>query len=179
MNLFFGNLFWGLLLVLWGASLILKTFNINMPLAKIFFAVVIILFGIKLLVGDRITFLSSKRSKPRGSSYIRSNRSGDYTLVFSGGTIDLRDLQNDSKDLEITVVFGSADVILPSHINFDIESTAVFGQNVVPKGNPMASPGDPVVRIESTAVFGQIEYRYEVTQRDTARVFTEEPSEDF
>lgn len=37
MNLFFGNMFWGILLVLWGASLILRTFNINMPLAKIFF----------------------------------------------------------------------------------------------------------------------------------------------
>jgi hypothetical protein len=68
-------------LVLWGASLILKTFNIHMPLAKIFFAVVIILFGIKLLLGDKVSWFHSSGSHKRGSSYVRSNSSGEYTFV--------------------------------------------------------------------------------------------------
>lgn len=37
MGIFFGNLFWGILLILWGASLILKSFGVSLPLAKIFF----------------------------------------------------------------------------------------------------------------------------------------------
>jgi len=164
MNIFFGNLFWGILLILWGGSLILKTFNIHMPLAKIFFAVVIILFGLKLLLGDKITWFNSGRTyKQHGASYIRSNNTGEYTFVFSGGTIDLTDIDPNSKNLEITVVFGSADVLLPSHLNFDIEPTSVFGSTSLPekKLNPQA--GGRAIRIESSAVFGRIQYFFKDT----------------
>ncbi|MDD2331344.1 MAG: hypothetical protein PHI68_01685, partial [Candidatus Cloacimonetes bacterium] len=51
MSIFFGNMFWGILIILLGLSLILKDFNINIPLFKIFFGLIIILFGIKLLIG--------------------------------------------------------------------------------------------------------------------------------
>ena len=168
MNFFFGNIFWGILLLLWGASLILKTFNVNLPLAKIFLAVIIIMFGLKLLIGS-----STKPVKKSGTikgSYYMSNRSGEYTIVFSSGTIDLRDLQENVGDMEITVVFGRATVILPTHLNFDIEPTSVFGSTIMPdkshygfgggrfqKGNETGRP----IHIESTAVFGQLEYVFE------------------
>lgn len=168
MNFFFGNIFWGILLLLWGASLILKTFNVNLPLAKIFLAVIIIMFGLKLLIGS-----STKPVKKSGTikgSYYMSNRSGEYTIVFSSGTIDLRDLQENAGDMEITVVFGGATVILPTHLNFDIEPTSVFGSTIMPdkshygfgggrfqKGNETGRP----IHIESTAVFGQLEYVFE------------------
>ncbi len=158
MNIFFGNLFWGILLILWGASLILKTFNIHMPLAKIFLAVVIILFGIKLLLGDKISWFHSSGSYKRGSSYVRSNNSGEYTFVFSGGTIDLTDIKPNQNDLEITVVFGSAEVLLPDNVNFDIDPTSVFGSTSLPdRGKTKSMPGR-TVRIESNAIFGRIEY---------------------
>jgi predicted membrane protein len=168
MNFFFGNIFWGMLLVLWGASLILKTFNINMPLAKIFVAVVIILFGVKLLIGTGGRTISRERNNK--GSYYRSNRSGEYTLVFSSGTIDLRDLSEDSPALEITVVFGNATVLLPRHLNFDIEPTSVFGATVLPDkshygfGASRYHAGKDegrVIYIESTSVFGRLEYVFE------------------
>jgi hypothetical protein len=31
------------------------------------------------------------------------------------------------RNLEITVVFGSAEVLLPDNVNFDIDPTSVFG----------------------------------------------------
>jgi len=158
MNIFFGNLFWGILLVLWGASLILKTFNIHMPLAKIFFAVVIILFGIKLLLGDKVSWFHSSWSHKRGSSYVRSNSSGEYTFVFSGGTIDLTDIKPNQRNLEITVVFGSAEVLLPDNVNFDIDPTSVFGSTSLPDRGEMNPVPGRTVRIESNAVFGRIEY---------------------
>jgi hypothetical protein len=184
MNLFFGNMFWGILLVLWGASLILRTFNINMPLAKIFFAVVIILFGLQLLFGTKFSFFSGGRSSRHGSSMIRTNSSGEYTFVFSGGTIDLTDIDPDSKDLEITVVFGSADVLLPKHLNFDIEPTSVFGSTDLPKRSEASALGERPIRIESTAVFGRIQYFYREAKAAPIKaepIFeaTEEPKADF
>jgi small neutral amino acid transporter SnatA (MarC family) len=91
MNIFFGNLFWGILLILWGGSLILKTFNIHMPLAKIFFAVVIILFGLKLLLGDKITWFNSGRTyKQHGASYIRVITPENIHLYSRAGQLTSR-----------------------------------------------------------------------------------------
>jgi hypothetical protein len=83
------------------------------------------MFGLKLLIGSSTK--SVKKSGTIKGSYYMSNRSGEYTIVFSSGTIDLRDLQENVGDMEITVVFGRATVILPTHLNFDIEPTSVFG----------------------------------------------------
>ncbi|MCB5261646.1 MAG: hypothetical protein LHW64_00425 [Candidatus Cloacimonetes bacterium] len=171
MNFFFGNIFWGILLVLWGASLILKTFNINMPLAKIFLAVIIIMFGVKLLIGTGSKTVKSNRSP--GKTYIRTNKSGEYNMIFSSGRFDLTDLQEDAKDIEITVVFGSAEVVLPSHLQFDIEPTTVFGATVLPEKSQYGfgeshykagSGQGRAIHIESNSIFGRIEYSFEAVQ---------------
>lgn len=167
-NFFFGNIFWGILLLLWGSSLILKTFNINLPLAKIFLAVIIIMFGVKLLIGTGTK--STGSGKFRGRTYIRSNNSGEYTMIFSGGKFDLSDLDEDAKDIEITVVFGSAEVILPAHLKFDIEPSTVFGATVLPERSQygfgdshiQAGAGEGrAIQIESNCIFGRIEYIFQ------------------
>ena len=169
MNIFFGSLFWGILLILWGSSLILKTFNINMPLAKIFIAVIIILFGIKLLIGDSKKVISTKPYKGSGASYYRSNSGGEYNMIFSGGTIDLSDIDANSKNMEITVVFGTAEVVLPNDLKYDIQPTTVFRATVLPeKGHygvgesryEIGSGESTPIRIESTCVFGRLEYTF-------------------
>ena len=127
MGLFFGNLFWGILLILWGASLILKSFGINLPLAKIFFAVIIILFGIKLLVGG------SFRASIKGVKTNRvSGESADYSTVFASQKIDLSHVRPGDKPIEINVVFGSAEVILPDDVAFKFDPTTVFGTLITP-----------------------------------------------
>lgn len=167
MNIFSWNFFWGILLILWGGSLILRSFNINLPLAKIFIALMIILFGIKLLLGNRCSVFSSKQYKAQNGSRIEVNSSGDYNLIFASGSIDLTHISPDSKDLEINAVFGSAEVILPAHLNFDIEATAVFGKNLVPKGINRNATAPKSIHIESNAIFGQIYYRIENVVVDT------------
>ena len=158
MNFFFGNVFWGILLILWGASLILRNFNIYFPLAKIFFAVVIILFGIKLLVGSKLTLFSCSKTRPQSYSGIRSSDATEHTLVFANSVIDLTDLATDSDDLEITAVFASAVVYLPSHISVRVHPTSVFGQNILPKERLTEDSAQNPINIESTAVFGKIVY---------------------
>jgi len=49
----FNELFFGILIILFGVSLILKSiFNINIPLLKIFFGIVLIYWGITLLMPE-------------------------------------------------------------------------------------------------------------------------------
>lgn len=163
MGLFFGNLFWGILLVLWGISLILKGFGISLPLAKIFFAVIIILFGIKLLAGGSWKCKAGgiKTSSKYGATI-------EYTSVFSGQDIDLTHIKPGDKPVEITVVFGGAKVFLPSDVAFNIEPTTVFGSMKTPKQAYFGfgdnaqefneSAKGEKVTIEATAVFGGIEF---------------------
>mgnify|MGYP003990967287 FL=1 len=52
MPFLFSGLFWGVMLVLFGASMILRAvFNLDIPIFRIIFALVIIYFGVKLLLG--------------------------------------------------------------------------------------------------------------------------------
>ncbi len=171
MNFFFGNAFWGTLLILWGASLILKTFGINLPLAKIFLALIIILFGLKLLFGTSSRVVRMENRAKR--TVHRINRSGEYTMVFSSGYVDLKDIEQDAPDIDITVVFGSATVVLPAHLSYNIEPTTIFGQTVLPErsqtgfgGQAYKRGGNPkeAINIESNCIFGSIEYIFEEVQ---------------
>lgn len=182
MNFFFGNIFWGTLLVLWGASLILRTFNINLPLAKIFLDVIIIMFGIKLLIGTGSSNVF--RSKSSRKSYIRANTSGEYNMIFSSGKIDLTDLDQNAHGMEINVIFGSAEVILPAHLNYDIEPSTIFGATVLPNKSQYgfgdsryhqgSNPGDSI-HIESSCIFGRIDFVFqEVGQTEPTEAFDPE-----
>lgn len=169
MDFFFGNIFWGVMIILFGVSIFLKGFNINLPLMKVFFAIVIIMFGVRMLIGGgkpKVRYSSHRYKKANTVVYSRDNQ--EYTMVFASGDIDLSDLKADSKNLEITVVFGSANVILPSDLRFDIQTTAVLGGIVLPQTghygisenrtaiNPDSTTAS--IGIEATAVFGRMEF---------------------
>jgi hypothetical protein len=164
MSFFFGNVFWGVLLLLWGLSLILKGFHIvDLPLVKIFFAVVIIMFGIRILVG----WPHHDHYKSNGIHGRIVNSGGtEYSTVFASQTIDLTDLKPDSQPLEINVVFGNAYVILPDDISFEIQPTSVFGSTQVPtKPAPAMNKPLGTVKIDATAVFGKLEFEYKPARR--------------
>ena len=121
MGIFFGNLFWGILLILLGASLILKGFGIHIPLAKIFIAIVIILFGIKLLVGGSFKCTSGKVYRETKGQFT------EYSTVFASQKIDLTHLKPGDKPVKVNVVFSAGQVILPDNVVFDSKLTTVFG----------------------------------------------------
>lgn len=162
MDIFFGNLFWGILIILIGLSLVLRGFNVNIPLVKTFIAIVIIMFGIKVLVGG------FTRSKPHGiNTNSMTGNTQEFSSIFSGSYYDFGDLNPKAEEVEVTVVFGSARVKLPRDIEFDIESNAVFGSVILPqKTSGGIASSDAVlnanakrrVRIEANSVFGRLEF---------------------
>jgi len=164
-GLFFGGLFWGILISLIGLSIVLKyAFNIDLHLIRVFFGIVIILFGLKIIIGYNV---KHNIKTHRNVNYYHGSK--ECTIVFSNGTIDLSKYIDEQKTpREITVVFGNATVIVPDTMNLEITSTTVFGSTILPDRSYAGfgedtysiinNPGAQVHKIETTTVFGKLEF---------------------
>lgn len=172
MGLFFGNLFWGVLLVLLGVSIILKGFGLSIPLVKIFLAILIIMFGVKLLLGG------NKRNKWEHVKKYETRNRVEYNSVFASQNIDLTHVKPGDKPIEITCVFGSSIVKLPDGVPFTINPTTVFGATIMP-GTKYFGFGDEhvdlndaaageKVNIEANCIFGRIEFEVAKTKQQAS-----------
>ena len=164
-GLFFGGLFWGILISLIGLSIVLKyAFNIDLHLIRVFFGIVIILLGLKIITGYNF---KHNIKIHRNINYYHGSK--ECTIVFSNGTIDLSKNADEQKTpREITVVFGNALVIVPDTMNLEITSTTVFGSTILPDRSYAGfgedtysivnNPGAKIYKIETTTVFGKLEF---------------------
>jgi len=170
------SLFWGLLLVVLGLSLIIKiVFNIDFPLFKIFIAFILIYFGFKMLFGsfhtpsiqtneNDIVFTEKQFSNPE------SNR--DYSVVFGKGVYDFRnfDLKGEKQKVKISTVFGASIIKISKEMPVRIRVESAFAGTDLPDGNSAVfgsttwtSPGfdteKPYLDIKLEVVFGGVEVR--------------------
>ncbi|MCB5258453.1 MAG: hypothetical protein WC179_04415 [Candidatus Cloacimonadaceae bacterium] len=154
MNILFGHLFWGILVILIGVSLILKGFNISFPIFKIFIAIIIILLGVKLLIGG---WGSTKKKDINVRTY--TSTENEYNAIFAAQKLDLTNIEPDASPLEINAVFGSLQVELPDDIIFDYNTTACCGSIDLPENAPKdKTKARGTVKIEANAVFGKITF---------------------
>jgi predicted membrane protein len=164
-GLFFGGLFWGILISLFGLSIVLKyAFNVNIPLGRIFFGIIIILLGLRLIIGHT----GINKFKPHKTMNYRHG-SREITVLFSNGVIDLSKYAATQKfPREISVVFGNATVIIPDSLNLEITSSTVFGSTILPDRSYAGfgedvfimnqNPDAPVYKVETNTVFGKLEF---------------------
>lgn len=175
MDFLFSKLFWGLVVILIGLSIILNAvFKIDFPLIRIIFAFVIIAFGFKVLFGgfglkqtskkENVVIFSESKSGPD-----MENLSKEYNAIFGLQTLDLTDLQlTEEREIECNVIFGKMDLIIPQSLNVRVKANAVFGNARFPDAQQVAfgemtykqkNPDEtPVLYIEGNAVFGQINF---------------------
>jgi predicted membrane protein len=163
----------GILFVLIGISIILRTvLNIDIPIVKIFFAVILIYIGVRMLTGP-FAFTNIKSGENAvifGESTFRSiPKENEYKILFGHGKIDLQDV--DSTDipekLTIHVLFGGADLYLDKDIPVKIKSDAAFAKAEMPDGRNTSfgnidyeNSGDSTrqtLYIESHVVFGEFQ----------------------
>jgi len=170
------SLFWGLLLVILGLSLIFRiVFNIDFPLFKIFIAFVLIYFGIKMLFGSfnepkfetketEVVFNEKQYANPE------SNR--DYSVVFGKGVYDFRDfdLKGEKQRVKISTVFGATVIKISKTMPVRIKVESAFAGTDLPDGNSAVfgsttytSPGfdseKPYLDLKLEVVFGGCEVR--------------------
>jgi len=172
------GLFWGVLLILIGFSLIIKiVFNIHFPVFRFVIAFFFILLGLKMLIGDYGVFRSSgndgnvifSERKIHGNV----NMKNEYNVIFGKSEIDLRDikLKPGRNKVEVNTVFGEARILLNSNIPVKIKSDVAFGNIRLPDGDTGGfgsttfvsdnfSEDSSYLYLKASAVFGSMKIRF-------------------
>ncbi|MCB8994574.1 MAG: hypothetical protein H6538_03090 [Bacteroidales bacterium] len=170
------SLFWGLLLVILGLSLIFKiVFGIDFHFFRVFIAFLLIFFGIKMLIGHTGTrhFETKENDVVFGEKhYSNPDNDRDYNVVFGKGVFDLRgyDLKGERQRLKISTVFGASIIKLDKELPVRIKVESAFAGTDLPNGNSAVfgstsyeSPGfddsKPFLDLRIDAVFAGCEVR--------------------
>ncbi len=171
--LFCSGLFWGVILILIGLSIIVKIlFNINIPVFRLTLAFVFIYFGIKLLTGG---FFSCHTQEPvfKEPPVTYGSVMNDYNVVFGKGVIDLTDVSVSSGSVKkkVNTVFGAGIVKINPETPVKIVVSAAFAGSKMPDGTLVAfgkqiftssnfKENENHLFIEANAVFGALEIVY-------------------
>ncbi len=167
---FFSGFFWGIIFILLGISAILKTFNIYIPLFRVFFALFFIYIGISILTGGTIfkhhhntSFFSDTEIN------ISNNLEDEYNIIFGQGTIDLTEISLDkNRYIETNTIFGKGVIKIKSDTPIRIKVSSAFGSATLPNNNSITfgetqfkskdlAEGENYVTIDANVVFGALE----------------------
>jgi predicted membrane protein len=173
MGFIFSGVFWGSILILLGLSVIIRiVFNVHIPLFRIVFALIIIYFGIRVLVGgawcrgncnsNTIVFNDAKTEV--------NTDSNEYKIIFGKGVVNLTDssLASQKKKIRVTTVFGSGEIRINPGVPAIVRVNSAFAGAKMPDGNIISfgeyiyktksySDKADFVRIDATVVFGGLE----------------------
>jgi predicted membrane protein len=166
------GLIWGLLIVLFGLSIILKSvFGISIPFIRILLGLLIIYAGIRIMTGGWSSTFSYKDQDTvvMGASDLSFTEGRtDYSIVFGTGTIDLRDAaaKSDFGTIEANIIFGDGRILIPKDKPVIVELSAAFGKtSLYDKSisgigsttwqSPEYKADSAHIRIKANAVFGK------------------------
>ena len=172
MGFLFSGLFWGLVVVLAGLSIILNVaFNIKIPFFRILFGLVLIYIGLSLVIGTRLRVRTDKTAVFDDRA-MEVTKAGEYNVIFSRSTVDLTGLalKPGRNRVEVNTVFGSGTLVLDPNVPTKLRVSAAFAGARMPDGN-VISFGDyrwhsdslsdtlPYLDVEASVVFGGLEIR--------------------
>jgi predicted membrane protein len=180
MNFLFSGVFWGIVLCLIGAGIIVKNvFDLDFPVGKVVFAVILVLVGVGFLTGKDIFRTSRKpegfRAENRSESTVVFGSSDfgkdkikeSYSIIFGQGVIDLTGVPEAEipRRIEIDTVFGNTEIIVPANVAISIKGETVFGSTTYPDNvmnafgdriweTPAAAGASGKIMIKTDCVFG-------------------------
>jgi len=173
MGFLFSGIFWGLVLILIGASIILKVvFDIDLPVVRTIFGLLLIALGIQILFG-----ISFKRTPSKGGNdaiftervFQFNSGHSDYNTIFGKSSLDLsRWKEGENNRVEINTIFANSRIRISEKVPIKIKSDTVFGSIILPGQNinafgsynytsPAYKEGKPHLFIEINTVFGATE----------------------
>lgn len=132
--------FWGLFLISSGLFLILKHyFNWNVPAFRIIIGLFLLSLGLSLLFGggtgyqDKNTIIFNE-----GRISVDINEK-DYSVIFGSATFDFREIPiaDLNRKMEVSTIFGSAEILLPKDASVEIEANSVFSSTQFPDGSSL------------------------------------------
>jgi hypothetical protein len=171
------SLFWGVILIIIGLSLVVKVvFNIDFTIFKIVVAFIFIFIGLKIMLGGNFRFFHdynrSKNDVVFGESKFNKAEHGtEFNVIFSKGNFDFRDIElkpDGPTRVNINTVFGGAQVIIKSGMPVLIKIDAAFAGAHLPNGNTASfgstvystdslDTSKPYLEIDADIVFGGLQ----------------------
>jgi len=167
------SLFWGVILIIIGLSLVVKVvFNIDFPIFKIVVAFIFIYIGLKIMLGGNFRFFHDYRNKTDvvfgETKFNKADHGTEYNVVFSKGNFDFRDVELKPEGptrININTVFGDAEVIIKRDMPVQIKVDAAFSGAHLPNGNTTSfgstiyssdslDTSKPYLEIDADVVFG-------------------------
>lgn len=157
----------GLLFIIVGSILILNQW-IDINLISLIFPLILIVIGLafilskgqkKVHVNDDIEsfcLFSSTEVKSQSTNF----QNGSVTAIFGGSEIDLRDaIIADGANMEITIIFGGVNIIVPDNVMIEIRGVPIFGGWDDKTRNYVENGDVPLLKINCLSVFGGLEVK--------------------
>lgn len=140
MDFLWNGIFWGVVLVIFGISFILKAvFHIDIPIFRLFVAFIFIYIGVKIIIGDRI--IKSKATEKEvifseGEFKYDREKFKEYNIIFGSGKIDLSDIGelDENKLIRVNTIFGGGSLIIKKNAPFRLKTSVAFGGISFPEG---------------------------------------------
>ncbi len=137
----FSGVFWGVVLVLFGLSIIVKVvFNIHFPFFRILVALIIMYFGLRVLMGGTCIRTHRNTVLFNEANVTATDSKNDCNILFGKGTIDLTSAELAAKNSRVRVntVFGSGTIRISPDVPTLIEVNSAFAGSRMPDGNSIA-----------------------------------------
>lgn len=172
MSFVFSGVFWGILVVLVGLSIILNhVVGVRIPLVRIIFGLLLIYWGVSVLIGASFR---SRRSDTTvfSESEIKATEAGRQDVIFGKGTIDLTGvaLKPGVNRYEINTIFAASVIRVDSGMPVKVVASSAFAGVRMPDGGNIAF-GETTYRsaglredstyllVKAAVVFGSMEVR--------------------
>ncbi|WMJ75089.1 LiaF-related protein [Cytophagaceae bacterium ABcell3] len=162
-------MFWGILLILAGVSIILKlVFGINFPFFRVLFSLFLIYMGVRMLLGTSFKSTDQKERVVFSKTNVQYDRSNpEVNVVFGSGEIDYTqvEVEKGMPKGKVNVIFGNGNLYINENIPMRIQVTTVFGGSRFPDETVIAfgeyvyrtkafEEGKPYLKVKADVVFG-------------------------
>jgi predicted membrane protein len=182
MGFLFSGIFWGVILILLGISVIINiVFHVHVPFFRIVLALILIYAGVRVLIGGhwgsgRCCSLKTASTVVFSDAVFEKQTGDEYTIAFGKGTMDAGAIfsgDTGRKTIRLNTIFGHSMVSIPktltvlvrvnsafSGVRLPDGSLSTFGQTVY-KNEAARTATDPntIKNIELSVVFGGCEVK--------------------
>ena len=170
------GIFWGIILIIIGLSIILRIF-LDVNIFRIIIASVFILIGVKMLIGRHaFHYRHDDNHVVFGERIVNSapENGREYSTLFGKTIYDFRsapDFPPGETKITVNTVFGETDILLPKDVALQVKADAAFANAMMPNGNTISfgstaytgdapdTEGYPSVKINASVVFGNLKIK--------------------
>jgi hypothetical protein len=138
MGFLFSGVFWGIVVVLLGVSIILNVVaGVRIPFVRIFLGLLLIYWGVSLLIGARFGRIGAAVFS---DAQVKATSAGKQDIIFGRGVIDLSGivLKEGVNHYEVNTVFGSSVIKLDPAMPVKVVASSAFAGVKLPDGGNVA-----------------------------------------